>query len=49
MLSALFRADHFRSLAMGASNNRLQMIDSLIHNVILNEDCFSIVSIKKIV
>jgi hypothetical protein len=47
MLSALFRVNDFRSLAMGASNNRLQMIDGLIHNAILNEEYFSIVSIKK--
>ncbi len=47
MLSAFLRINWFRSLAMRASNDRLKMVDSLIHNAILNENYFSIVSIKK--
>jgi len=44
MLSSFFGINNLRSLAMRASNNGLRMVDSLVHDEILNYEYFSTVS-----
>lgn len=44
MWGAFFKTHNFRSLAVWAGNDRLRMVNSLIHDAILNENYFNIVS-----
>ena len=48
MLRTLFRADDFRILTMRASNDGLRVLDGLVHNPILNQNCDKNMSIIRI-